>query len=149
MKVIVHVASSCIDNGRPSQRASCAIRAKAVDESGRTKSRLIVRPLGGKTANQAELYGLLGGIMVVRPMYRNQTEIEVRTNGKYALKCVERDGKVFKTKPVNNVALVDRIRGLLEKHPYVKVVEGDDPDLQTLAKTNVNAKTSIDSGTQG
>lgn len=148
MKITVNVASSCIDNGKPSQRASCALRASATDDANRTKRRLIVRPLGNKTANQAELYGLLGGIMIVRPMQRHQSEVLIKTNGKYALKCVEREGVSFKAKPSSNAKLIGQIRELLDKHPNIKVVEGEDADLQALARTNVNAKMGIDDGTQ-
>lgn len=144
MNIIIDVASACSDNGKPTQRACCALRAKATD-SGKERSRLIVRPLGSKTANEAELYALLGGIMVVRPLYRTKCDVTVRTSGKYALKMCERSEKGYSNNPSENKDLISKIRDLLQKHPNIKIAKADkDKELSELAKRNVTGKNCID-----
>lgn len=75
MKIEGHCATSCIDEGEPTQLAGCGIILSYIDFAGRRKSRQFGFALGGSDSELASIQSVRLALSSIIPAHRHYSSI--------------------------------------------------------------------------
>jgi len=152
MKISMTCAGYCFNNGKPDQRAGCAVLLDYSDDYDRTADRVICQPVGGSTKPRAEIMAATYGLMSIsRKKFRKSCEVVLHVPQYIAglLETVE-DGN-YKSSPKKNPDEVAELRLWVSYFDNLRAVAASKEDLTrclNLAKECADTQKASDTGTR-
>ena len=151
MKINIICAGYCFNNGKPDQRAGCAVYLEFDDDYDRHADRLISEPVGNSTKPRAEILAATYGLMAIERKFRKVCPVTICVP-RYVAGLLERgeDGE-YKTNPKKNAEEVKQLREWASYFTRLKIVPSSVADLSrclALARTCADKQKGTDTGTR-
>ena len=148
MDLKLFAAGHAFDNGKPSQRAGCAVILVARD-GDMVKCREISHYLGAVTGPQAELHGAYLALAAVKPALRSSDV--VLAVGSYPARVLEQNADGYTTNARSNERLVERLRVLAGQFQSLTVSSQRSDEFTRagdLARVSAQDQSQSDTGSQ-
>lgn len=146
MKIRIYAASTCRDNGRPTQMAGAGV-VLIVEDNAQEKKRSMAFALGCSSSVLSEIQSVrLGLASVILPYRKN--EVELHTPSHYSIEMMKTiNGKYLKA-PSKYIQQISDMRKLLESYHKLSVFLDSDckeiKDAKQLARTVLDTQKNID-----